>query len=475
MRIPKRTVLTAAAVLAASCLAGPAEAAGATPGTPAVPSTPGTPAGPAGTPVPDTIAASLAQQDCIAGGTTPADATLAAQLSPRMNGVRLQSLNAGEASCARAITLTIRARGLPERAAVIAVTTAIAESTLHDYTQADDYDSLGLFQQRPSQGWGSPAQVEDPVYSTDKFIDTMRADFPNNGWMSGDIGSICQRVQGSAYPSAYDPEAPDAQMIVDALWTTPHLYALSPSGAGVWQYSGNGQGWQQLGGPAGVIYAGGSSLYATDPNTGNIYRYNGTPGSWSQIGGPGYTFALAGDTLYGLAPDRSMVMQFTGSGWIQVGGPAGQVYAGGAGLFATDPNTGDIYRYSGAPMSWGRIGGPGGVIAVAGNTLYATSPNRDRVMQWTGSGANWTQIGGPAANLYGTNMGLFAIDPNNGNINRFTGSGWINVGGPGYQFAATDHALYGLSPDQDKAMQWSGSGTGWFQIGGPADAIVAGR
>lgn len=72
------------------------------------------------------------------------------------------------------------------------------------------------------------SQNVDPVYATNAFIDAMESDFPNNGWMSGDIGAVCQRVQGSAYPSAYDPEEPDAQMIVDALWTTPHIYALAP-------------------------------------------------------------------------------------------------------------------------------------------------------------------------------------------------------------------------------------------------------
>src|SRR5262249_5987750 len=150
-------------------------------------------------------AASLSYADCVSGGATAADSALAASLAPNMNGDRLGSaINGYNVSCARAIVAATRSRALAERAAVIAVTTAITESTLHDYTQSDDYDSLGLFQQRPSQGWGTAAQVTDPTYATNAFLTAMLNKYPNNGWMSGDIGAICQTVQVSAVPDAYD-------------------------------------------------------------------------------------------------------------------------------------------------------------------------------------------------------------------------------------------------------------------------------
>ncbi|MEV6598625.1 VCBS repeat-containing protein [Actinoplanes sp. NPDC051346] len=131
-------------------------------------------------------------------------------------------------SCARAIVSNVRARGLPQRAAVIAMTTAIAESTLHNHSVAVDHDSLGLFQQRPSQGWGQPGQLVDPRYSTHAFLNSMIRKHPAGGWLAGDIGQICQRVQGSAYPLAYAPEAHDAHLIVTELWLPSLATAVAP-------------------------------------------------------------------------------------------------------------------------------------------------------------------------------------------------------------------------------------------------------
>ncbi|GID49864.1 hypothetical protein Aca07nite_71390 [Actinoplanes capillaceus] len=122
----------------------------------------------------------------------------------------------------------VKARGLPQRAAVIAVTTAIAESTLLNHTVATDHDSLGLFQQRPSQGWGRPNQVTDPVYATDVFLNSMIRKHPGGAWRTGDIGRICQRVQISAIPGAYAPEVHDAELIVTALWPRTGDTTTSP-------------------------------------------------------------------------------------------------------------------------------------------------------------------------------------------------------------------------------------------------------
>ncbi|WP_344057048.1 hypothetical protein, partial [Sphaerisporangium rubeum] len=161
------------------------------------------------------------------GGETAADGAVANQVRPSMNGPRMgRSVNAYNVSCARVISRTVKGRGLDKRAAVIAVTTAITESTLHNYTTAVDHDSLGLFQQRPSQGWGTPAQLVDPVYATNAFINAMLRKYPNNSWMSGDIGAICQRVQVSAVPDAYGREVHDAQLLVDALWNNTGDYGV---------------------------------------------------------------------------------------------------------------------------------------------------------------------------------------------------------------------------------------------------------
>ncbi|MBB6471455.1 hypothetical protein [Sphaerisporangium rubeum] len=212
-------------LIALAALAGGLLVAGAPPALAAGP-TPPVP-GPAGPPVPAELAAAIPYAACVPGGETAADGAVANQVRPSMNGPRMgRSVNAYNVSCARVISRTVKGRGLDKRAAVIAVTTAITESTLHNYTTAVDHDSLGLFQQRPSQGWGTPAQLVDPVYATNAFINAMLRKYPNNSWMSGDIGAICQRVQVSAVPDAYGREVHDAQLLVDALWNNTGDYGV---------------------------------------------------------------------------------------------------------------------------------------------------------------------------------------------------------------------------------------------------------
>src|SRR3954447_4839047 len=92
---------------------------------------------------------------------------------------------------ARTIAQVARDRGLPERAVVIALATAMQESRLRNLDYGDR-DSLGLFQQRPSQGWGTPEQVRDPVYAAGTFYDRLVL-FP--GWDTGRLTDIAQGVQ----------------------------------------------------------------------------------------------------------------------------------------------------------------------------------------------------------------------------------------------------------------------------------------
>ncbi|MFI5891632.1 FG-GAP repeat domain-containing protein [Actinoplanes sp. NPDC051513] len=157
---------------------------------------------------------------CQPDGPASADNAIASALRPAMSGRRLgRSVTGYSISCARAIVANVQARNLNPRAAVIAVTVAIAESSLHNYTVAVDHDSLGLFQQRPSKGWGQPGQLTDPRYTTQAFLSAMLRKHTGDGWMFGDIGQICQRVQGSAFPEAYGPEIHDASLIVAYLWS----------------------------------------------------------------------------------------------------------------------------------------------------------------------------------------------------------------------------------------------------------------
>jgi murein DD-endopeptidase MepM/ murein hydrolase activator NlpD len=106
---------------------------------------------------------------------------------------------------------------LPPRAWVIAVATAMQESNLKNLGhlgKRNDHDSLGLFQQRPSSGWGTPAQVTDPVYAATKFYTKLRK---VKNWDGLALTRAAQRVQISAYPGAYAKHEPIATQIVNLL------------------------------------------------------------------------------------------------------------------------------------------------------------------------------------------------------------------------------------------------------------------
>lgn len=100
--------------------------------------------------------------------------------------------------------------GLPAYAAVIAIATALQESDLYNLDYGDR-DSLGLFQQRPSQGWGTPAEIMNPVYAATKFYQAL-VKVPN--WQTIPLTEAAQAVQESAYPDAYAPHTSAAEYLV---------------------------------------------------------------------------------------------------------------------------------------------------------------------------------------------------------------------------------------------------------------------
>jgi hypothetical protein len=153
---------------------------------------------------------------CDSAGTTPADAALATQLNGRLGAKMRGYMSAYRVSCARMIVKSVRQRGMPSRAAVIAIATAIVEASIDNVSEEVDHDSLGLFQQRAS--WGSRTQRLNPTWATNAFLDKMVRLYPNNSWMTAQIGVVCQAVQVSDYPERYQPQAADAQTIVNALW-----------------------------------------------------------------------------------------------------------------------------------------------------------------------------------------------------------------------------------------------------------------
>lgn len=118
------------------------------------------------------------------------------------------------------------ARHRPYRGWVIAVATAVQESGLRNLGhlgEANDHDSLGLFQQRPNQGWGTPEQLMDPEYAAGRFYDKL---ITVAGWQIMPLTQAAQAVQVSAYPDAYAKHEAAASVLVGQIaaanrWPVP--------------------------------------------------------------------------------------------------------------------------------------------------------------------------------------------------------------------------------------------------------------
>ncbi|MFF3129841.1 tectonin domain-containing protein [Streptomyces sp. NPDC057908] len=248
------------------------------------------------------------------------------------------------------------------------------------------------------------------------------------------------------------------------------LYTLSADNSALWKRGSDG--WSPLSGPVNAVYASRADVFMTGPDSEQIRKYNTGTRNWDPVGGASGQFAATGEHLYRLVPDG--IGEWHGSTWTKIGGPAKSIYAGGTGLFATNPDTGALYKYSGKRDKWTRIGGPGAAFAVGEDHVYGIAPDRTAVYEWTGKGTGWTRIGGPAKGLYAGGAGLFATAPGSGNIHKYNGAPdeWTEIGGPGATFAVSDTQLYGLSPDLTTAYRWNGTtgtGVGWTRIGGAAD------
>ncbi|MFI7068068.1 hypothetical protein ACIBL3_44250 [Kribbella sp. NPDC050124] len=165
--------------------------------------------------------ASLLMLAPFGGSSKPQAACL--PLAPGQVGNPLATgpLRATQLAWAKLIDQIARDRGLPGRATLIALMTALVESDLQNLTYGDA-DSLGLFQQRPSAGWGAPEQIvprdKPPVYAINAFFGGKDAPDPPglvdiDGWPSMALGDAAQRVQVSAYPDRYALRESEARQI----------------------------------------------------------------------------------------------------------------------------------------------------------------------------------------------------------------------------------------------------------------------
>ncbi|MFG2836449.1 C40 family peptidase [Streptomyces zaomyceticus] len=117
---------------------------------------------------------------------------------------------------AQTIVATGISLDVPKKGQIIALATAMQESRLRNLTYGDR-DSLGLFQQRPSQGWGTAQQIRDPVYASERFYKALLA---VDGWQQMTVTQAAQAVQKSGFPDAYAQWEPLATALQKAIAAT---------------------------------------------------------------------------------------------------------------------------------------------------------------------------------------------------------------------------------------------------------------
>ncbi|WP_405852169.1 C40 family peptidase [Streptomyces sp. NBC_01369] len=184
------------------------------------------------------IGASDAFASCSTGGTQAVDTSaVSAQVKAILGGGKGKVSVPGLGSPAQQVpnAKTIQATGvamnIPARGQIVALATALQESALRNLTYGDR-DSLGLFQQRPSQGWGTANEILDPVYSSTKFYEGLKK---VSGWQSLSVAQAAQAVQRSGYPEAYakwEPLATALQKAIEPLLSKTDGESPSPSPSG---------------------------------------------------------------------------------------------------------------------------------------------------------------------------------------------------------------------------------------------------
>lgn len=218
--------------------------------------------------------------------------------------VDLDPEQAADAATISAVALRL---GLPDHAVTIALATALQESKLYNLDYGDR-DSLGIFQQRTSQGWGTPAQLMDPAYAAKAFF-THLARIP--GWEQLPISTAAQEVQHSADGSAYVQWEEEARALARALTgeieagltcqfdTAPQPRSAALVAAATAQF---GAGWQSSGLGRGRDWATAEWLVAHAYTYGVVQvdvrgmRWTNTSGRWR------HTSSTATTATYRLAP-----------------------------------------------------------------------------------------------------------------------------------------------------------------------------
>jgi len=160
-------------------------------------------------------------QQTVASQTSPSEPQAANQLHPVGTAGPQAWMPLSPAQLANATTIVQQAldKGMGMRSAVIAVATSMQEAQLQNINYGDQ-DSLGLFQQRPSMGWGTAQQILTPQYAADSFLTALAQQQASNpGWAHQPLWATAQSVQKSGFPFAYAKWETQAVQLVKQIVT----------------------------------------------------------------------------------------------------------------------------------------------------------------------------------------------------------------------------------------------------------------
>jgi hypothetical protein len=163
-------------------------------------------------------------------------------------GVQAIDLDPEQAEVAATIAGVAARHRLPRRAVTIALAAALQESKLHNLDYGDR-DSVGIFQQRPSEGWGSATELQDPIYATTKFYVAL---LKVHGYARMPVDQAAQAVQHSADGSAYQQWTDIAGQLTGAFTgKSPHTVSCWYTPSGQANLAGMEKQVRQTFGPAG--------------------------------------------------------------------------------------------------------------------------------------------------------------------------------------------------------------------------------
>ena len=163
-------------------------------------------------------------------------------------GVQAIDLSPEQAEVAATIAGVAARHRLPRHAVTIALAAALQESKLHNLDYGDR-DSVGIFQQRPSEGWGSATELQDPIYATTKFYAAL---LKVHGYATMPVDRAAQAVQHSADGSAYQQWTDIAGQLTGSFTgKSPHTVSCWYTPSGQANLAGMEKQVRQTFGPAG--------------------------------------------------------------------------------------------------------------------------------------------------------------------------------------------------------------------------------